>query len=59
MDPFDGKYTAMELLKMDALEDSVEGHIPEYEELLPMSRALVRELGVHRDRIPPESEADE
>ena len=46
---------SVELLKMDWLCDTVEGHIPEYEELLPMSRALVRELGVHRDRISPET----
>ena len=52
----DGSRTldSVELLKMDWLCDTVEGHIPEYEEVLPMSRALVRELGVHRERIPPE-----
>ena len=49
-----GSLSSIELLKMDWLCDTVEGRIPEYEELLPMSRALVRELGVHRDRIPPE-----
>lgn len=58
LDPFDGKYSALELLEMDWLSDPIEGHIPEYEEILPMSRALVRELGVHRDRIPPESEGE-
>ena len=50
-----GSLSSIELLKMDWLCDTVEGRIPEYEELLPMSRALVRELGVHRDRIPPET----
>ena len=47
-------FSSLELLKMDWLGETVVGHIPEYEELLPMSRALVRELGVYRDRIPPE-----
>ena len=47
--------SSMEILKMDRLSDIVEGHIPEYEEVFPMSKALVRELGVHRDRIPPET----
>ena len=53
------KLSAMELLKMDKLAASVEGHIPEYEELLPLSKALVRELGVHRDLILPGKEESE
>ena len=53
----DGSRTldSAELLKMDWLCSTVEGRIPEYEEVLPMSRALVRELGIHRDLIPPET----
>ena len=53
----DGKtpLTMMEILKMDRLAETVEGHIPEYEEILPRSRALVREVGVHRETIPPET----
>ena len=47
--------SSLAILKMDKLSEAVEGHIPEYEELFPMSRELVRELGVHRDRIPPET----
>ena len=47
---------ALALLESDWLCDTVEGRIPEYEALLPRSRALVRLLGVHRDRIPPEAE---
>ena len=43
--------TSMELLKMDRLAESVEGRIPEYDEVFEMSRALVRELGVHRERV--------
>ncbi len=46
----------VEILKMDKLSDAVEGHIPEYGELFPMSRELVRELGVHRESIPPGQE---
>ena len=53
----DGEHSlsTTDILKMDKLSDIVEGHIPEFEEVFPMSRALVRELGVHRDRIPPET----
>ena len=50
--------SSMDILKMDKLLDFVEGGIPEYDELLPISRALVRELGLHKDRIPPESGAE-
>ncbi len=46
--------TSRELLMMDYLSDGVEGTIPAYEELLPMSRALVRELGLHKEDLPPE-----
>lgn len=47
--------SSRELLTMDYLLDGVEGRIPAYEELLPMSRALVRELGLHRESLPPEA----
>jgi basic membrane lipoprotein Med (substrate-binding protein (PBP1-ABC) superfamily) len=43
------KLTSIELLKMDRLAENVEGRIPAYDELLPMSRALVRELGIRRE----------
>ena len=46
--------SSRELLDMDYLSEDVEGHIPVYEELLPMSRGLVRELGLHREDLPPE-----
>ena len=46
--------TSRELLMMDYLSDGVEGRIPAYEELLPMSRALVRELGLHKEDLPLE-----
>ena len=47
--------STMELLTMDYLSDVVEGSIPAYGELLPMSRALVRELGLHKEDIPAEA----
>ncbi len=50
-----GSLDSRALLEMDWLCDIVDGRIPEYEELLPMSRPLVRELGVFRDRILPET----
>ncbi len=46
--------TSLELLTMDYLSENVEGAIPAYETLLPMSRALVRELGLHTEDLPPE-----
>ncbi len=45
-----------ELLHMDWLCENVEGHIPGYDELLPFSRPMVRELGLYRDTIPAEKE---
>lgn len=46
--------TPEELMSMDWLCDTVDGMIPEYEELLPQSQGLVRLLGLHREDIPPE-----
>ena len=50
------RFTPEELLKMDWLCDNVEGSIPDYDELIPPARELVRLLGVYRDSIPPEKE---
>ena len=47
-----------ELLRMDWLCDNVEGRIPEFDELLPTSQTLVRELGLHRESIPQERSVD-
>ena len=47
---------ADELLHIDWLCDCVEGSIPRFDELLDMSRPLVRLLGVYRDSIPPEKD---
>lgn len=45
-----------EIMKMDWLCDCVIGQIPSFEELRPISKNLVRVLGVYRDEIPPEKE---
>ena len=45
-----------QIMHMDWLCDNVDGEIPPFEKLLPMSRETVRLLGVYRDRIPPEKE---
>ena len=49
-------FSPEELLKMDWLCANVVGSIPPFEEILPMSRRMVRELGIYRDTIPPEKE---
>ena len=49
-------FTPEQLLKMDWLCDNVIGAIPKYEEILPVSRPMVRELGIYRDRIDLEKE---
>ena len=45
-----------EILHIDWLCDRVRGTIPSFDELLEMSRPLVRLLGVHRETIPPEKD---
>ena len=49
-------FSPQEIMRMDWLCEGVDGAIPAYEELLPMSRALVRLQGVYRDQIQPEKE---
>ena len=49
--------TVDEILRMNWLCDNVEGSIPKFDEILPISRAMVRELGIYRDEIPAEKEA--
>jgi len=49
-------FSPQEIMRMDWLCEGVDGTIPAYEELLPMSRALVRLQGVYRDQIQPEKE---
>ena len=45
-----------ELMNMDWLMENVEGSIPAFEELLPVSQQLVRLLGLHRNSIQPKPE---
>lgn len=53
-----GFFSPEEILQMDWLCANVVGKIPEFEDVLPMSRDVVRALGIHRDQIPPEREAE-
>ncbi len=48
------RFSAEEVLHMDWLCDNVLGEIPPYEQILPVSQAMVRELGIYRDSIPAE-----
>ena len=50
-------FTPEEVLHMDWLCDNVVGSIPPFEEILPISQKMVRQLGNYRDSIPPEKEA--
>jgi hypothetical protein len=45
-----------EILRMDWLCHNVVGQIPDFADVLPYSKNMVRELGVYRDNIPPEKE---
>ena len=45
-------FTPDELLHMDWLCSNVTGSIPSFDEILPMSQSIVRELGLYRDTIP-------
>ena len=49
-------FTPEQLIHMDWLAENVIGSIPSFEELQPQSQALVRELGIYRDKIPTEKE---
>ena len=45
-----------ELLRMDWLCENVVGKIPPFEDIIPISHNMVRELGLYRDTIPTEKE---
>jgi hypothetical protein len=49
-------FTPDELIHMDWLCSNVDGIIPQFDELLPFARPIVRELGIYRDQIPVEKE---
>ena len=50
-------FTPDQLLHMDWLCDNITGSIPSFDQILPISQPMVRELGVYRDSIPPLKEA--
>ncbi len=49
-------FSPEELMRMDWLNDNIEGSIPGFDELLPRSQNLVRLLGIYRQFIPPKTE---
>lgn len=44
-------FTPSELLNMDWLCSNVDGEIPSFDSLLPISRNMVREMGLYRDTL--------
>ena len=46
------RLTPDELLRMDWLCHNVIGSIPTFDELIPSSQSLVRELGIYKDQLP-------
>ena len=50
------RFTPEQLLRMDWLCENVVGSIPPFEDILPISQNMVRELGLYRDLIPTEKE---
>jgi len=50
------QFSPEEVLHMDWLCSNVIGEIPSFDQILPMSQAMVRELGIYRDKIPQEKE---
>ena len=50
------KLTPREVLHMDWLCDNVVGDIPTFDQILPISQPMVRELGIYRDELLPEKE---
>ncbi len=54
----DGTYRFLpgELLRMDWLCENIIGQIPPFEDILPISQNMVRELGLYRDTIPTQKE---
>ena len=49
-------FTPDELLHMDWLCENVDGFIPEYDQVEPFAKPIIRALGIHREQIPPEKE---
>lgn len=49
-------FTPEELLHMDWLCDNVMGEIPTFDQVLPISQPMVRELGIYAEPVPGEQE---
>ena len=49
-------FTPSQILHMDWLCSNVIGSIPTFDQILPVSQRMVRELGIYRDAIPAEKE---
>ena len=50
-------FSPKDLLHMDWLCENVIGEIPTFDQILPMSQNMVRELGIYRDQILDTKEA--
>ena len=48
-------FTSEQILRMDWLCENVIGSIPAFDEILPVSRKMVKELGIYRDKIPTDA----
>ena len=48
-------FTSEQILHMDWLCENVIGSIPAFDEILPVSRKMVKELGIYRDKIPTDA----
>ena len=46
------RFRPEELLGMDWLCDNVIGSIPTFDQILPVSQPIVRQLGIYRDELP-------
>ena len=51
-----GHLSPTDVLHMDWLCENVIGDIPSFDQILPMSQPMVRELGIYRDKIPADKE---
>ena len=53
----DTGFTPEQILRMDWLCENVVGSIPAFDEILPISQKMVRELGIYRDKISDDTES--
>ncbi len=50
------RFTPEQLLHMDWLCENIIGELPSYEDILPVSRRMVEELGIYTNKLPAEKE---